>query len=227
MKIGSKNGNVKWLQRAINKIYHLGLQEDGIYGKLTEEAVEYTQTQAGLKADGIAGPATIAFLMKAYIKADFESKGSKSAGRRINEIIVHCTATPDGREYTVADIRGMHIKRGFSDIGYHYIVHLDGFIETGRDVSMIGAHAIGHNTNSIGIAYIGGVEHDAKTPKDTRTQTQKEALTWLLGYLKKQYPNARICGHRDVIAEDIKKGKLRDGKACPCFDAIKEYADIG
>lgn len=135
--------------------------------------------------------------------------------RTINEIIVHCSATPEGRPTTVGDIRSWHKKRGFKDIGYHYVVYLDGSIHAGRPESAIGAHCTGHNRHSIGVCYIGGVAKDMKSPKDTRTEAQKKSLLQLLRQLKKKYPQAKIYGHRDFAA-----------KACPSFDARKEYANL-
>lgn len=135
--------------------------------------------------------------------------------RKITEIIVHCSDTPAGRDDRAADIRRWHKARGFNDIGYHYVIDLDGTIEPGRDVSVAGAHCTGHNASSIGICYIGGKTADMKTAKDTRTDEQKASLLLLLRYLRAKYPEAKIYGHRDFAA-----------KACPCFDAKKEYEKI-
>ena len=139
----------------------------------------------------------------------------KKSRRRINEIIVHCTATPEGRDYTVADIRQMHKAKGWLDIGYHYLIYRDGSIHEGRNVDLVGAHCQGHNAQSIGVCYVGGVARDGKTPKDTRTAAQKDALVHLLMQLVCLYPDARIHGHRDFAA-----------KACPSFDATKEYKNL-
>lgn len=139
----------------------------------------------------------------------------KKSRRRINEIIVHCTATPEGRDYTVADIRQMHKAQGWVDIGYHYLVYRDGSIHEGRNVDMVGAHCQGHNAQSIGVCYVGGVARDGKTPKDTRTPAQKDALVHLLMQLVCLYPDATIRGHRDFAA-----------KACPSFDATREYKNL-
>ena len=139
----------------------------------------------------------------------------KKSRRRINEIIVHCTATPEGRDYTVADIRQMHKAQGWVDIGYHYLIYRDGSIHEGRNVDMVGAHCQGHNAQSIGVCYVGGVARDGKTPKDTRTPAQKDALIHLLMQLVCLYPDATIRGHRDFAA-----------KACPSFDATKEYKNL-
>ena len=134
--------------------------------------------------------------------------------RKIKEIIIHCSATKEGRNYTVADIDRWHRERGFFSIGYHFVIYRDGSIHVGRSVEEVGAHCKGHNSNSIGVCYIGGLGKDGK-PKDTRTPEQKDALVGLLMRLKRQFPGAVIRGHRDFAA-----------KACPSFDATKEYADI-
>lgn len=135
--------------------------------------------------------------------------------RTINEIIVHCSATPEGKKFTSKDIEKWHLKRGFKKIGYHYVVLLDGTVETGRKEFEVGAHCEGHNTKSIGICYIGGLNITGKAPKDTRTPEQKKALMTLLINLKEKYPKAVIHGHRDFA-----------NKACPSFDATSEYKDI-
>ena len=135
--------------------------------------------------------------------------------RKINEIIVHCAATREGRDFTVEDITRWHKARGFATIGYHYVIYRDGSIHEGRPLEQIGAHCVGHNKHSIGICYIGGCASDGKTPKDTRTSEQKEALLSLLRRLKARFPNATIHGHRDFAA-----------KACPSFDAFREYRQL-
>ena len=100
--------------------------------------------------------------------------------RKINEIILHCSATAEGKDYTVADIDKWHKQRGFKCIGYHYVIYRDGSVHQGRPLNEIGAHTTGHNANSIGICYIGGCAKDGRTPKDTRTPQQKEALFSLI-----------------------------------------------
>lgn len=135
--------------------------------------------------------------------------------RKIEQIIIHCSDTPEGRDDKAADIRRWHKARGFNDIGYHYVVDVDGTIEPGRDVSVAGAHCTGKNANSIGICYIGGADAETRKPKDTRTDAQKASLLLLLKYLRSKYPDAKIYGHRDFAA-----------KACPSFDAKTEYKDI-
>ena len=134
--------------------------------------------------------------------------------RKITKIIVHCADTPEGRDDKAADIRRWHKARGFNDIGYHYVVDLDGTIEPGREVTIAGAHTTGHNADSIGVCYIGGADTDMK-PKDTRTEEQKTALRLLLKYLVQKYPGAKIYGHRDFA-----------NKSCPSFDAKTEYEEL-
>ena len=135
--------------------------------------------------------------------------------RKITEIIVHCTATQEGKNFTVSDITRWHKQRGFSTIGYHYVIYLDGTRHLGRNVNISGAHCENHNSHSIGVCYVGGLASDGKTPKDTRTQAQKTALLALLRELRRIYPMARIYGHRDFA-----------NKACPSFDAKREYSII-
>lgn len=201
-KKGSRGEIVRQIQKALAGA-GLRVMVDGYFGPITEEAVREFQKQKGLTPDGIVGPATLALLIPARLK---------KSRRVINEIIIHCTATPEGKDYTVNEIRRWHIIRGFTDIGYHYIIHPDGAIANGRDVDIAGAHCTGHNANSIGVCYIGGCAKDGKTPKDTRTHEQKASLASLLVDLRRLYPNATIHGHRDFA-----------NKACPSFDATKEY----
>ena len=138
----------------------------------------------------------------------------KKSVRKITEIVVHCTATPAGRDVTVADVDRWHRQRGFNGIGYHYIVAIDGTVCPGRDVDLAGAHCRGHNSRSIGVCYVGGLDAPGR-PADTRTVAQRLALHCLLSALKRLYPGVVIRGHRDFAA-----------KACPCFDATSEYAAL-
>ncbi len=132
--------------------------------------------------------------------------------RKIRKIIVHCTATPEGRDVSVEELDRWHRQRGFRCVGYHYVVGLDGTVREGRSVHEVGAHCLGQNTDSIGVAYVGGLAADGKTPADTRTCGQKAALRELVIRLKKDYPGVTVHSHYEFAA-----------KACPCFDAAKEY----
>lgn len=134
--------------------------------------------------------------------------------RDIKEIIVHCTATAADKDIGVADIDRYHRSLGWRGCGYHWVVRLDGTIEAGRPEGEDGAHCTGHNHISIGVAYCGGIDGRG-APADTRTAEQCTALRRLLGDIIIRYPGAKIHGHRDFAA-----------KACPCFDATTEYADL-
>jgi len=136
--------------------------------------------------------------------------------RSINEIIVHCSATREGQHIPVETIKKWHVEgRGWTDIGYHFYVELNGTIKKGRDIDKSGAHTKGHNRNSIGICYCGGVESDGKTPKDTRTEIQKESLLHVLKTLMAMFPLATIYSHNEFA-----------NKACPSFDATNEYENL-
>lgn len=126
--------------------------------------------------------------------------------RKINDIIIHCSATPEGRNFTIQDITNWHKQAGFATIGYHYVIYRDGSIHLGRPIARIGAHCKGHNSHYIGICYIGGVAKDGKTPKDTRTDAQRLSLRTLVSRLQRQFPSAMLHGHNDYA-----------NKACPCF----------
>ena len=135
--------------------------------------------------------------------------------RLVKEIIIHCSATREEQQVSVDTIRDWHLAKGWNDIGYHFYIDLDGTINKGRDIDKMGAHCKGHNRNSIGICYCGGVETDGKTPKDTRTQEQKDSLLNVLKTLKAMYPEAVIYSHSEFA-----------NKACPSFDATGEYENI-
>ena len=130
--------------------------------------------------------------------------------RTIREIILHCSATREGQDFTVQDIDRWHRQRGFLRIGYHYVIYRDGSIHAGRPISETGAHCVGHNAHSIGICYIGGLSADGR-PKDTRTPEQKAALRALVAQLKERFPGAQVYGHNRFAA-----------KACPCFRVPEE-----
>ncbi len=133
--------------------------------------------------------------------------------RKINELIWHCTATPEGREVSAKEIDKWHKKRGWNGIGYHKVVHLDGSVSEGRPAWKIGAHVKGRNNGSLGYVYVGGVDKNMKA-KDTRTESQKVTMRRLTYEAIKEYGVTKVSGHNQYAA-----------KACPSFNAKREYAD--
>lgn len=240
-KQGSKGAIVKQIQKVV------GAYPDGIWGAVTTECLRRWQAAHGLTADGIVGVKTLAKMgLQATAQAVTPSaKASaiegpngiilKKSRRRIDYIAVHCTATREGQVMTVEQIRAGHKAQGWSDIGYHYVVTLDGRVHLGRDVDVAGAHVSGYNSNSIGISYVGGLEnrpgvaYNKLKAKDTRTEAQKSALLNLLMALRKLYPYAKIQGHRDFSPDRNGNGTIEPSewiKACPSFDAKTEYRMI-
>lgn len=203
LRKGSRGQDVKTLQQKLHLI------ADGIFGPLTDEAVREFQKKNGLVVDGIVGPKTWAALGETVPNT-----------RRIDKIIIHCSATPEGENFTVEQIRQIHLERGFSDIGYHYVIYRDGTVHAGHPESISGAHCTGQNSHSIGVCYIGGCppRTDPKwmnKGKDTRTDAQKDALQKIIANLRNRYPGATIHGHNEFA-----------NKACPSFDVRKEYKDL-
>lgn len=201
IKKGSKGKTVETLQRVLH------LKTDGIFGELTEEALNEWKVRHDLPADGVCDTRTWLIMLP-------EKYDVRQSERNIKEIILHCTATPEGRDYTVEQIRQQHKSQGWSDIGYHYVIYRNGSLHVGRDVNLIGSHCKGRNSNSIGVVYVGGCDKDMK-PKDTRTDEQKDTMLKLLKALKVLYPGVEIHGHNEYAA-----------KACPSFDVQKEYKSL-
>lgn len=225
LRIGNKGSEVILLQQK------LGIKADGIFGPRTEAAVKKYQSGHGCTPDGIVGSHT------------WDALGIQTGvGRLIDEIIIHCSATKEGKEISSDSIDSSHKGRKFSSyisggktryIGYHFIIHLDGTIEECRPIAKMGCHASGHNARSIGICYIGGLDArdtDGKMIKDTRTPAQKDALIKLIKDLKIRFPTIkRVIGHRDTSPDKNGNGFIEPFefiKGCPCFDAIKEYKNI-
>ena len=135
--------------------------------------------------------------------------------RRIDLIVIHCTASRPNQHITMAMLDKMHQARGWKCCGYHYYITRDGQLHMGRPEEMVGAHARHYNAHSIGICYEGGLDEKGR-PADTRTFAQKAALIALLHSLKIDYPDAKIVGHCNL--EGVHK-------ACPCFDC-SEYKNL-
>jgi N-acetylmuramoyl-L-alanine amidase len=133
--------------------------------------------------------------------------------RKIKKIIVHCSATPESMDVGSEEIRRWHKERGWSDIGYHDVIRRDGTLEKGRDISIAGAHAKGHNFSSIGVCLIGGVDGNGKS-EDNFAIIQKQNLRVYLDFMLLRFPDAEILGHRDI--EGVKK-------ECPCFNVREWY----
>lgn len=138
--------------------------------------------------------------------------------RQINELVVHCSATPAGKAFHARDIDRWHRDRGWDGIGYHYVICLDGAIEPGRPVEEVGAHVAGHNAHSIGICLIGGMNAQNTAPANTFNQRQMTALETLLHGLRTRWPQSRILGHRDFVGV---------AKTCPSFDVRQWCASRG
>ena len=136
--------------------------------------------------------------------------------RDINRIMLHCSATVEGKDYSVDTIRKWHVEgRGWSDIGYHYVIHLDGSVSQGRPLDRSGAHTKGHNKDSIGICYIGGLDADKK-PKDTMNPEQNTAFRMLVLGIRTLFGNdITIHGHNEFA-----------NKACPSFIVKEKFFDM-
>lgn len=144
---------------------------------------------------------------------------TKSKGREVEYIFVHCTATPKGIEYTPRMAQKDWNRRGFNGVpGYHYMISLDGYVHILQpmngnstiDPGELVYGVRGYNSRSVHVAYVGGVIKSKGNflPYDTRTEMQKRSMIELLDYLKVRFPNAQIVGHREC----------NPGKACPSFN---------
>ena len=137
--------------------------------------------------------------------------------RHVNMLVIHCAATKPDMNIGVKEIRDWHVRgNGWRDIGYHLVIRRDGTIERGRPMENIGSHVRGHNGGSIGVCLVGGVDNNMKA-RNNFTAAQWISLELIVSDFQKNYPNARICGHRD----------LDKGKECPSFDVSKWLARIG
>jgi N-acetyl-anhydromuramyl-L-alanine amidase AmpD len=144
-------------------------------------------------------------------------------------IVVHVTATPPSLDIGAAEVDRMHKAQGWSGIGYGGIIRRDGRLEMGRGWDMIGAHVAGYNSISVGLAMVGGVDANGK-PEHNATLAQMATLEHTLRVLQDKYPDAGICGHRDLSPDGDGDGIIEPHehiKACPCFDVIPWAANRG
>lgn len=212
----STDGAVRVFQRRV------GLVVDGLAGRQTitalKRAVEPVKPgkqepdKSAMVAQTPASNAVVLARSPALPPPNASSLQLLSTARPIAEIIVHCAATPEGKDFTVADIRAWHKARGWSDIGYHYVVYRDGRIMLGRPIGQVGAHVENRNEGTAGVVYIGGVTANGKTAKDTRTPAQRASLLWLSQQLVAKHRGVRrISGHNQYSS-----------KACPSFDVRRD-----
>ena len=134
--------------------------------------------------------------------------------RKINKIIIHCSATPPTMDVDANRIDEWHKEKGWSGIGYHFFIKRDGQIEIGRPLEKQGANTRGHNKNSIGVCYAGGVDSEMCS-EDNRTSNQIASLLSLLRLLKNIFPESKVHSHNDFSPKD-----------CPSFNATKEYNSL-
>lgn len=220
------NMNVADIQRALSARGYNPGPIDGFMGDKTRAAVRSFQRDHGLLADGIVGPDTRGALAAASEPSmSVSSPVPPKTGRIVHTLVWHCTATPEGREYTVAEIDKMHRQRGFNMIGYHKLIHLDGSVSEGRPESMVGAHVEGHNAGTLGYSYVGGVDAKGKA-KDTRTPEQMQTMIRLTREAIARYGLRAVVGHRDLSPDLDGDGVVEPHewvKVCPCFNAIAEF----
>lgn len=140
--------------------------------------------------------------------------------RKVDLIVVHCSATREDRDFTEHDLEVCHRRRGFNGVGYHFYIRKNGDIKTTRPLARVGAHAKGHNAHSIGVCYEGGLDGNG-CPKNTLTRWQEHSLRVLIAVLLKDYPGSRVCGHRDLSPDRNGNGEVEPEewvKECPCLD---------
>lgn len=220
--------NVAEVQKALKEHGYDPGPVDGDMGPKTRAAVKAFQSAHGLKADGIVGPVTLGALSALTPTVTAKSPSPPKTGRVIHTLVWHCTATPEGREYSRADIDKMHRARGFAGIGYHKLIHLDGSVSEGRPESQVGAHVAGHNTGTLGYSYVGGLDKNGKA-KDTRTPEQMQTMIRLTREAAAKYGLRAVVGHRDLSPDLDGDGVVEPHewvKQCPCFDVIPEYGHL-
>jgi len=232
------DSNLKLIQECLKKLGFDPGPIDGVMGKQTRLAIRGFQGKHGLKVDGIVGPVTLGALMASkgwpkgapLVKPDYQPPAPlpRRGKRPVHTLVWHCTATPEGREFTRAQIKAMHLERGFNDIGYHKLIHLDGSVSEGRSEDLDGAHVSGHNLNTLGYSYVGGLDAAGK-PKDTRTAKQKTTMIRLTKEAIARYALRNVTGHRDLSPDKDHDGVVEPFewvKICPCFSVGPEYGHL-
>lgn len=187
---------------------HVGAGEDGIYGNNTADKLI---AKLGLTAPPVETGSVV-----------------KGTGVAIKRVFLHCTATREGQDVDAATIKKWHLAQGWKDIGYHFVIRLDGTIEIGRPENVVGSHVAGFNTGSIGIVYVGGLDAQGKG-KDTRTDAQKASMAKLCKDLDRAYAHPRFLGHRDASPDKDGDGIIEKHewlKECPCFDVASWWASV-
>lgn len=139
----------------------------------------------------------------------FEGCGMSAFVRDINKIVVHCSATEPSMDIGAFEIDLWHRKRGWDMIGYHAVIRRDGTLERGRKPRHIGAHAKGHNKDSLGVCLVGGVDEDGQ-PENNFTVEQFNTLREWIDEVCDWYGDLTVVGHRDLQGAKTN---------CPCFDA--------
>lgn len=208
--------SISELQEALKVLGYDPGPVDGRNGIRTKRAVRAFQKAQGLLVDGKAGRYTWQALAASLRLSAPEPAAAMAAVRKtkrsIKFIVIHASATrPAMGDIGAREIDAWHRARGWSGIGYHYVIRRSGELEEGRDIDRIGSHVAGHNTGSLGICLVGGVHNDTLKPENNYTAAQWATLKRLLTTLSQFYPNAKVRGHRDFP---------KVAKACPCFDAI-------
>ena len=144
--------------------------------------------------------------------------------RKLDLIVIHCSATRANQMYSSEQLESDHRQRGFQCCGYHFYVTRDGEVHRMRPVCVAGAHALGYNEHSIGVCYEGGLDSNGQ-PADTRTKVQRQMLYLLVMELKRKYGIKRVVGHRDLSPDLNGDGVISKdewAKFCPCFDVSAE-----
>lgn len=143
------------------------------------------------------------------------------------KIVIHCSATKPSQDIGAAEIREWHLSKGWSDIGYHFVIRRSGQVELGRPLEDVGAHVAGHNSDSVGICLVGGLDSAGRAVDEADfTEEQLESATMLVNTLRLIYPGVEVLGHRDLSPDTNKDGKIDRWewvKTCPGLEAKEVF----